>query len=122
MWDSLEHLGNYAENELLVDIDDEDIEASLLLYFSDDDDDGPIGDRGDTLDQPQNISQTHHPFISGKCLCTVLSLWPNSHQVNHVTLIEHSYHHISLHHPIMGQMPVTALRTGCPIILKSSLK
>ena len=56
MRDSLEHLGNYAEDELLVDIDDEDIEASPLLYFSDDDDDGPIGDHGDTSDRPQNIS------------------------------------------------------------------
>ena len=74
MRDSLEHLGNYAKDELLVDIDDEDIEASPLLYFSDNDDDGPIGDHGDTSDRPQNISRTHHPFISGKCLCTVLSL------------------------------------------------
>jgi hypothetical protein len=67
MRDSSEHPGNYAEDELLVDIDDEDIEASLLLYFSDDDDDD-----GDTSDRPQNISRTHHPFISGKCLCTCL--------------------------------------------------
>ena len=50
MRDSLEHLGNYAKDELLVDIDDKDIEASLLLYFSDDDDDGPIGDHGNTSD------------------------------------------------------------------------
>jgi hypothetical protein len=50
MRDSSEHPGNYAKDELLVDIDNEDIEASPLLYFSDDDDDGPIRDHGDTSD------------------------------------------------------------------------
>ena len=74
MPDSSEHPSNYAKDELLVDIDDDDIEDLGIMVDYDNDDNNDYSSVqardysavGDASDQPQHINRTYHPLINGK--------------------------------------------------------